>query len=164
MTKSEPTTRDLRQADKCNCCGGWLPAENTVCWEESEGTCQGAVLADGMCSGFDPDYIDDQAAKDEVEEAYEAATGAWATADWTHENGAGYCEGNNPEGCPTCAAAKKDAEAAEEAALAALRLVRSGNWERAEVLAEDAYRAELAYGDAPVWGGFYRAIQKAQGY
>lgn len=59
------TTRDLRQTDKCNCCGGWLPAENTVCWQESEGICQGAVLENGMCSGFDPDYIDD----------------------WAHENG-----------------------------------------------------------------------------
>src|ERR1035437_5811364 len=107
-----------------------------------------------------------------VQFAYDAATGNFSCADWTHdlkqdgvtlltEDGYGspiLCDGE--EECDTCDKAKAAADAAEEFANEALDAAERGEWVEARDLAKKAAAKEEQFGDAPTWLPFVEAFDK----
>ena len=106
----------------------------------------------------------------QIEAAYEAATGAWDSADWTHErlprsrDEAGYavmCEGGDVEHCTACAEAEADAAEAERLAADAMTALRAGDVRSARQLATQVRSLERTWGDAPTWGAWESLIAAA---
>lgn len=106
---------------------------------------------------------------DDVERLYLEATGSWAGADWTHDwrplttrvplltcTDTDHCDGSEP--CQTCAAAERDATAAEDEAAIAMERYRCGDLEGALAAATRAQNLEGTYGDSPTWGALRDAI------
>lgn len=105
-----------------------------------------------------------------VVETYEMATGAWQDANWSHYDDSFDCCGRcsaccneGPHaGCSYCEQAARDAEEAERSAADAMAAAMEGQWDEAEDLASRASCLEKQYGDAPVWGPFFRAVRDAR--
>lgn len=106
----------------------------------------------------------------QVEAAYNTATGAWRGADWTHYLRVdGYdvqagcdpvvCDGDNPS-CETCDNAAKHARTAEILGAYARDCARAGEWADALEAAQGAAYIERQWGDAPVWGPFTKTIEQ----
>lgn len=45
-----PSVEQKARFERCACCGGWIPPQDSLLWAEAEGTCQGHVYESGMCS------------------------------------------------------------------------------------------------------------------
>lgn len=122
----------------------------------------------------------------EILAAYEAATGGWTTADWTHEfippcdapehghyspcpacrkylvslepdAGPVLCEGGN-SGCQVCLDAEEAAAAAEEAAAAALEAMKRGEWREACREVWKCAHLEGDFGDCRTWRNFHDMV------
>lgn len=97
---------------------------------------------------------------DRIHAAYEAATGEWLGADWTHEAADGSdCDGGRP--CEVCRAAERAAERAEMYAAAAVDAAERCDWAAAVDAAESAAGEERTWGDAPTWAPFVAAVRAA---
>lgn len=107
-----------------------------------------------------------------IRSLYDAATGCWTGADWTHEliqdardvrqdERPVYCDGSQQ--CDRCESAAESAQSAESLAARAMSAIHAGDVSRAQSLAVSAVALEADYGDAPTWGSWGRAVQAING-
>jgi len=49
----ETNVETRKTMEKCDCCGGWIPAEGSEMWNASDGECPGSMTPSGLCGAFD---------------------------------------------------------------------------------------------------------------